>query len=159
VLPTGSQNHGNGIWAVQSPANSAKPKFGTSLPYEADDCGGSDVTAGSFIVGRRYGIKTSGTSTGWQSLGARASSVGTSFIASGVGDGDGVATERDCPLQSVDTPDIDTLEVDGSVTVGVKDGIITTAEKEGYLLYDICSCFRVRPRRHPYSLFLVIPHP
>jgi hypothetical protein len=106
----GGNSHGDGIWALRNPDDRTKPKFGTAPPYQADDCGGADVNAGSFVVGRRYGIKDDGTSTAWESLGARASSVGTSFTATGVGGGDGVATVRECPLQTVVTPDVDTLK-------------------------------------------------
>jgi hypothetical protein len=72
----GTLNHGNGIWAVKSPLQSPKPKpkFWTDPSYEADDCGGSEVTAGSFEVGnrgKRYKISVVGNSTRWQSLGAR----------------------------------------------------------------------------------------
>ena len=124
-------NHGNGIWAVKSPSNAAKPKFGTGSPYEADDCGGSEVSAGSFEVGKRYKISAVGTSTRWQSLGARASSLGTTFVATAAGESttDGKAELVECPLQSVDTADANA------------DGSLTAAEKAAYLLYDICSCY------------------
>ena len=124
-------NHGNGIWAVPNPDHPTKPKFGAGAPYEADDCGGSEVSAGSFEVGKRYKISAVGTSTRWQSLGARASDLGTTFVATAAGGSttDGKAELVECPLQSVDTADANA------------DGSLTAAEKAAYLLYDICSCY------------------
>lgn len=50
-----------------------------------------DVTAGSFVYGTRYTIKTVGT-TDFTTIGATNSDVGTTFMATGVGEGTGVAT-------------------------------------------------------------------
>ena len=51
------------------------------------------VTAGSFVVGYKYTIATLGTTTNWQSIGAPLGAVvGTSFVATGVGSGNGTAT-------------------------------------------------------------------
>lgn len=51
----------------------------------------ASVTAGSFVVGRTYKIKTLGTTT-WASIGVSgAIAVGTTFIATGVGSGTGQA--------------------------------------------------------------------
>ena len=163
----GGNSHGDGIWALRNPDDRTKPKFGTAPPYQADDCGGADVNAGSFVVGRRYGIKDDGTSTAWESLGARASSVGTSFTATGVGGGDGVATVRECPLQTVVTPDVNgwlmtqhgtTDDPDWRKTIqyGVPDGVITDEEKKPYVLYEVCSCYHVRARNPHYGS--VAPH-
>ena len=49
------------------------------------------VTAGNFIVGRRYTIASVG-STNWVSIGAGSSTVGVTFTATGSGTGTGVAT-------------------------------------------------------------------
>ena len=49
------------------------------------------VNAGSFVVGRRYRIKTVGT-TSWASVGVTGPiAIGTTFTATGVGSGDGTA--------------------------------------------------------------------
>lgn len=49
------------------------------------------VSAGNFVIGTRYTINTLGT-TNWQAIGAPAdATVGTSFIATGVGAGTGTA--------------------------------------------------------------------
>jgi len=48
------------------------------------------VTAGNFVVGRRYKIKTVGT-TSFTAIGASANVIGTIFTASGVGSGNGDA--------------------------------------------------------------------
>ena len=147
-------NHGNGIWAVPNPDHPTKPKFGAGAPYEADDCGGSEVSAGSFEVGKRYKISAVGTSTRWQSLGARASDLGTTFVATAAGGSttDGKAELVECPLQAVDTPDVNgwlmtqhgtTDDPDWRKTIlyGEPDGVITDDEKAAYVLYDICSCY------------------
>jgi len=54
----------------------------------------STVTAGSFVVGATYTILTIGTptATNFVSIGASASTVGITFVATGVGSGDGTAT-------------------------------------------------------------------
>ena len=49
-----------------------------------------DVNAGSFVIGRSYTIKTVGT-TNWTAIGAAFSGIGQTFVATGVGSGDGVA--------------------------------------------------------------------
>lgn len=51
----------------------------------------SDVTAGSFVVGTGYTIKTVG-STNFTLIGASANTVGVHFVATGVGTGTGTAT-------------------------------------------------------------------
>ena len=49
------------------------------------------ISAGSFVVGRSYIIKTVGT-TDFTLIGASANTVGVTFVATGVGTGTGVAT-------------------------------------------------------------------
>jgi hypothetical protein len=51
---------------------------------------GSNFTAGSFVVGKQYIIKSIGT-TDFTLIGASANTVGNIFIATGVGTGDGTA--------------------------------------------------------------------
>ena len=55
-----------------------------------DAVGTGVVAAGAFVVGRRYTIKTVGTTT-FTSIGAAANTVGVQFIATGVGTGTGDA--------------------------------------------------------------------
>lgn len=50
------------------------------------------IPAGNFVVGRRYTISSVGT-TVWTSIGASASTVGTTFTATGPGTGTGTATQ------------------------------------------------------------------
>lgn len=50
------------------------------------------VTAGSFIIGRQYTIKTVGT-TNFIVIGAASNTVGLTFVATGVGTGTGTATD------------------------------------------------------------------
>jgi hypothetical protein len=52
---------------------------------------GTTVTAGSFVVGKKYRIASAGT-TDFTLIGAANSSVGTEFTATGVGTGTGTAT-------------------------------------------------------------------
>jgi len=52
------------------------------------------VTAGSFVVGKYYTIKTPGT-TNWTSIGAGSNNIGEGFYATGVGVGTGTAVY--CP--------------------------------------------------------------
>lgn len=52
------------------------------------------VTAGNFVVGKYYTIKSPGT-TNWTSIGAGSNNVGEGFYATGVGSGNGTATY--CP--------------------------------------------------------------
>jgi hypothetical protein len=49
------------------------------------------VTAGNFQVGSSYTILSTGTGTTWTSIGASASTPGTTFVATGVGTGTGTA--------------------------------------------------------------------
>jgi hypothetical protein len=90
----GGNSHGEGIWAIKNPENSALPKFGTAAPYLADDCGADD-----------------------------------------------------CPLQTVATADFkrtkDDGTTEGSITAPMGDGIITTEEAAEFVMYDICSCYKV----------------
>ena len=49
------------------------------------------VTAGNFVVNQKYTINDPGTTTNWTSIGAAATTEGTSFIATDVGSGNGTA--------------------------------------------------------------------
>lgn len=51
------------------------------------------INAGSFVVGNWYKITTVGTTTSWTAIGAVSGTVGEEFQATGVGSGDGVASE------------------------------------------------------------------
>ena len=53
---------------------------------------GSTITAGSFVTGRKYRIKTAGSTT-FTDVGAADNSVGTEFVATGAGAGTGTADE------------------------------------------------------------------
>jgi len=60
-----------------------------------------DVTAGSFVSGVKYQIKTVGT-TDFTAIGASANTIGVYFIAAGVGSGTGTATR--CANIIAETP-------------------------------------------------------
>lgn len=69
--------------------SSAQPPItndASSIAYEQ----GAETTAGSFIIGDSYLITSLGT-TNFQTIGAGANTVGTRFIATGVGTGTGTA--------------------------------------------------------------------
>jgi hypothetical protein len=53
---------------------------------------GADVTAGAFVVGKQYTIKTLGT-TDFTLIGAPRNQVGTVFVSTGVGSGTGTVVE------------------------------------------------------------------
>ncbi len=57
------------------------------------------VTAGSFVVGRRYKIVTVGT-TSFTSIGAASNTVGVIFTATGVGSGTGTALQSELKNKS-----------------------------------------------------------
>lgn len=48
-------------------------------------------TAGSFVTGKTYKIRATGTTTTWTNWGAANGTVGTEFVATGAGSGDGTA--------------------------------------------------------------------
>lgn len=57
---------------------------------------GATITAGSFVVGVTYTIVTVGD-TDFTAIGATANTIGISFVATGVGTGDGTASEAAFP--------------------------------------------------------------
>jgi len=67
--------------------------LGTPVLFTGTVFGGiqSQVTAGSFIVGNTYQIIETGT-TFWTSIGSLSNDPGTTFVATGVGFGNGIAT-------------------------------------------------------------------
>ena len=108
LLPTGTTVNlttyvapgGNGVWCYAAASTAAATGAGCANYANnavSHDPGvyfrlqKADVSAGSFVVGSTYTIKTVG-STSFTSIGASANTVGVSFIATGVGTGSGVAT-------------------------------------------------------------------
>jgi len=90
---------GTGIALSSNAQNFAAVVYGTGgVPYTVthmaifDTAGTATVTAGSFVVGRRYTILTVGT-TSFTAIGAASNTVGVQFIATGVGAGTGTATD------------------------------------------------------------------
>ena len=65
-----------------------------------------NITAGSFVVGKSYTIRTVGT-TSFTSIGAVANTVGVLFTATGAGSGTGVAIDMEASAAALKT--IDTL--------------------------------------------------
>jgi hypothetical protein len=77
------------IWAKDNIPTSPQPPIvndASSVTYDA----GASVTAGAFIIGQTYLITSLG-STNFLTIGAASNTVGTYFIATGVGSGTGTA--------------------------------------------------------------------
>jgi hypothetical protein len=84
------------------------------------------VNAGSFVVGKRYRISSTGSTTNWTVpgtalwVGAGSASVGTIFQAVSVGSGDGQAIDMDALQAATGTSQFDSTQftvTDGWVTV------------------------------------------
>jgi hypothetical protein len=92
------------------------------------------VTAGSFVVGKRYRIATVGTTTNWTApgtalwAGATAGTVGTIFQAFTVGGGDGTAIDIDALQAATGVSQYDSTQftvTDGWVTLQTSSSIST----------------------------------
>jgi hypothetical protein len=69
-----------------------------SEPTISDD---AEITAGSFVVGKTYTIKSVGT-TDFTAIGASSNTVGVVFTATGVGSGTGTASENATKIKGSD---------------------------------------------------------
>jgi hypothetical protein len=78
-----------------------------------------NVTAGSFVVGKQYTIRTVGT-TSFTSIGAVANTVGVLFTATGVGSGTGVAIDMTASAAALKTIDTLTTTLDDRLYAGGK---------------------------------------
>jgi hypothetical protein len=78
-----------------------------------------NVTAGSFVVGKSYTIRSVG-STNFISIGAVANTVGVLFTATGVGSGDGVAIDMAASAAALKTVDTITTTLDDRLYKGGK---------------------------------------
>ena len=86
---TGSNNLACGMMSMYNNTTSSN---NTANGYQsAFSLNNQTITAGSFVVGASYKILTAGT-TDYTLIGAANSSVGTVFIATGIGSGTGTAT-------------------------------------------------------------------
>jgi hypothetical protein len=91
--------------------------LGTPLIFTGTVFGGiqSQVTAGSFIIGNTYQIIETGT-TLWTSIGSLSNDPGTTYVATGVGSGNGIATAIYYVNQIIDTYNFNiTAARDGNV--------------------------------------------
>lgn len=93
----GAATLGTGIATTTNAQTFAAVVYGSgAAPYTVthigilDSAGTSVVTAGSFVVGAVYTIKTVGT-TSFTSIGASGNTIGVQFTATGVGTGTGDA--------------------------------------------------------------------
>ena len=78
-----------------------------------------NVSAGSFVVGKQYTIRTVGT-TSFTSIGAVANTVGVLFTATGVGSGTGVAIDMAASAAAAKTIDTLTTTLDDRLYAGGK---------------------------------------
>lgn len=78
-----------------------------------------NVTAGSFVVGKQYTIRSVG-STSFTSIGAVANTVGVLFTATGVGSGTGVAIDMAASAAALRTIDTITTTLDDRLFKGGK---------------------------------------
>ena len=93
LVPSGGGGGGGG--GSSTDANATFRKYTYSISSTTNSVTGSSdtvVSAGSFVVGHKYTIKTVGTTT-FTDIGASANTVGTVFTATGVGSGNGDAYE------------------------------------------------------------------
>jgi len=78
-----------------------------------------NVTAGSFVVGKSYTIRSIGT-TNYTSIGAVANTVGVLFTATGVGSGTGVAIDMAAAAAGLKTLDTIVSSLDDRSLIGGK---------------------------------------
>jgi hypothetical protein len=78
-----------------------------------------NVTAGSFVIGKQYTIRSIGT-TSFTSIGAVANTVGVLFTATGVGTGTGVAIDMAASAAALKTIDTLTTTLDDRLYKGGK---------------------------------------
>ena len=83
------------------------------------------VTAGSFIIGKRYKI-VSATGTTWTTIGAANNTAGTVFTATGVGTGTGTASRVGLFTGDWEFASTITSNVTGNVTGNLKGDILAT---------------------------------
>ena len=91
LVPSGGGGGGGG--GSSTDANATFRKYTYSISSTTNSVTGSSdtvVSAGSFVVGHKYTIKTVGT-TDFTTIGASANTVGTVFTATGAGSGTGDA--------------------------------------------------------------------
>jgi len=89
TLPPGLSVSNTGLISGYIQPSPVTGNFGPA-DYDGYTYTGPTVNAGSFVTGVEYIIK-SGTTTDWIAIGAKNNSIGTGFIATGPGSGDGVA--------------------------------------------------------------------
>lgn len=86
---------GSGPWSltipVELPSNPFSITVGSSIVTVTQPSHGYLRTAGNFVPGEEYKIVSVGT-TNFTAIGAASNTVGTTFIATGVGTGDGTAS-------------------------------------------------------------------
>jgi hypothetical protein len=90
------------------------------------------VTAGNFIVGQTYTITSLGSTTNWQAIGAASGAiVGDSFVASGVGSGDGTANGPGWTFTGLPRGDSEGTKGTTTTVDGLYEYVITATDVAG----------------------------
>ena len=118
---------------------------------------GTDVNAGSFVVGREYTIKTVGN-TSFTGIGAASNTVGVVFTATGAGSGTGVATIAELTVTA--TSDGGTLDITStnaftnfpsSGTINISDASGISADPNGNRPFTKISASEIQVSDQNYS--------
>jgi len=118
---------------------------------------GTDVNAGSFVVGREYTIKTVGN-TSFTGVGAASNTVGVVFTATGAGSGTGVATIAELTVTA--TSDGGTLDITStnaftnfpsSGTINISDASGISADPNGDRAFTKISASEIQVSDQNYS--------
>jgi hypothetical protein len=94
---------------------------------------GSTVNAGSFVVGRAYTIAVAGT-TSFTAIGAANNTVGTSFVATGVGSGTGSATANNIVVAANVAANLNTVNATGVDKLVIGEFIRFSSDSKVYLV-------------------------
>ena len=115
-VPAGIVITDTSYWFEFVPTLQTEVDLGTSYGVGAGIAlvayGLTTAAAGNFVIGETYTIATVGT-TSWTSIGAASNTVGTTFVATGIGSGDGTATIN----YSWSTPQVQYVIADESLLV------------------------------------------
>ncbi len=118
---------------------------------------GTDVNAGSFVVGREYTIKTVGN-TSFTGIGAASNTVGVVFTATGAGSGTGVATIAELTVTAAS--DSGTLDITStnaftnfpsSGTINISDASEISADPNGNRPFTKISASEIQVSDQNYS--------
>ena len=141
-----------GIDLVSNPLSTGAASL--TLPFTLF---GTDVNAGSFVVGREYTIKTVGN-TSFTGIGAASNTVGVVFTATGAGSGTGVATIAELTVTAAS--DGGTLDITStnaftnfpsSGTINISDASGISADPNGNRPFTKISASEIQVSDQNYS--------